>query len=92
MTNCASIFTQILSFFNRGEFADIVRKHKAEKRAKGFCCWDQFVAIENDVYFVTRMKDNDVYAMLEEHRPPRNSTIISDQIIRLTGDKAADRA
>ena len=253
MTNCASIFSQVLSFFNRSEFADIVRKHKAEKHAKGFSCWDQFVAMsfcqlakahslreiqgglscclgklkhlgvknapkrstlsyankhrpwevyqdlfnqllgrcqtiaagkkrrfrfknkllsmdatvidlcltmfpwadfrttkgavklhllldhdgylptyahittakvhevniarrlafpkgsilavdrgyndyslfaqwtENGVYFVTRMKDNTVYRVIEVRRPPRNSAIISDQIIRLTGNKAAEK-
>lgn len=45
MTNCASMFSQVLALFNRGDFADIVREHKAEKHAKGFNCWDQFVAM-----------------------------------------------
>lgn len=45
MTQCASLFSQILAFFNRGDFADIVRKHQAEKYSKGFSCWNQFVAM-----------------------------------------------
>lgn len=45
MTKQASLFSQILALFNRGEFADIVRKHKAERHAKGFTCWNQFVAM-----------------------------------------------
>jgi hypothetical protein len=45
MALTASLFSQILSLFNRGDFADIVRKHKAERHAKGFTCWDQFVAM-----------------------------------------------
>ncbi len=45
MTQCSSIFSQILALFNRGEFADIIRKHNAERHSKGFRCWDQFVAM-----------------------------------------------
>ena len=45
MTNCSSIFSQVLALFNRGDFADIVHSHKAERHAKGFHCWDQFVAM-----------------------------------------------
>lgn len=45
MTQYASIFSQILALFHRGEFADIVRKHRAERHSKGFTCWNQFVAM-----------------------------------------------
>lgn len=45
MTQCASLFSQILALFNRNEFADIVHKHRAERHAKGFTCWDQFVSM-----------------------------------------------
>lgn len=45
MTQTASLFSQILALFNRGDFADIVRKHQAERHAKGFTCWNQFVAM-----------------------------------------------
>jgi hypothetical protein len=45
MTQCASLFSQILALFNRGDFADIVRKHQADKHSKGFSCWNQFVAM-----------------------------------------------
>jgi len=45
MTQCASLFSQILALFNRNEFADIVHKHRAERHPKGFTCWDQFVAM-----------------------------------------------
>jgi hypothetical protein len=44
--NCTgSLFTQILSLFQRSDFARHVRELKAEHRAKGFSCWDQFVAM-----------------------------------------------
>lgn len=45
MTKVASMFSQILALFHRGEFADIVQKHKAEKHSKGFSCWNQFTSM-----------------------------------------------
>lgn len=39
---CAS---QLLQHFPRTEFQHLVRKHGAEKNAKGFTCWTQFVAM-----------------------------------------------
>jgi hypothetical protein len=41
----ASIFSQLLSIVNRNEFARLVKESGAEKGAKGFSCWDQFVAM-----------------------------------------------
>jgi hypothetical protein len=40
-----SIFSQILQLFSRWEFESAVRKHKAERHARGFTCWGQFVAM-----------------------------------------------
>ena len=40
------------------------------------------------VYFVTRMKDNALFEVVEEREPPRNRGILKDQIIRLTGPGA----
>lgn len=45
MTQFSSVFSQILNFFPRGEFAGLVSKHGAERGAKGFTCWAQFVAM-----------------------------------------------
>lgn len=45
MTQFSSVFSQILNLFPRGEFAELVGKHRAEHRAKGFTCWTQFVAM-----------------------------------------------
>lgn len=42
---CASIFSQVLSVINRRDFGRAVRATKAEKGAKGFSSWDQFVAM-----------------------------------------------
>jgi hypothetical protein len=42
---CASIFSQLLSLFPRVEFASLVRRHGAERAAKGFSCWSQLVAM-----------------------------------------------
>jgi hypothetical protein len=44
MLRCASLFSQVLSLINRHEFAAAAKRFHAEKGAKGFGCWDQFVA------------------------------------------------
>ena len=43
------------------------------------------------IFFVTRMKDNAVYQVIEERKLPRNRPIRADQIIRLTGVKAEEK-
>jgi hypothetical protein len=43
---------------------------------------------EDGVFFVTRMKENAVYDVIEERALPRRRNILSDQIIRLSGDDA----
>jgi hypothetical protein len=45
MVQVASLFNQLLHHFPRLEFAALVKKHKAERAAKGFDCWTQFVAM-----------------------------------------------
>ena len=40
-----SLFAQIVSVVDRAGFQRIVSKHKAEKHAKGFSCWDQCVSM-----------------------------------------------
>lgn len=41
-----------------------------------------------DVFFVTRMKDNALFEVVEEREPPQNRGILKDQIICLTGPGA----
>jgi hypothetical protein len=45
MTRVCSIFSQILQLFPRLEFELAARKHNAERHARGFTCWGQFVAM-----------------------------------------------
>ncbi|MGH7821201.1 MAG: IS4 family transposase [Candidatus Binatia bacterium] len=40
-----SIFSQLLKLFPRSEFDQLVRQTRAERHARGFACWDQFVAM-----------------------------------------------
>jgi len=40
-----SIFSQLIQLFPRTEFAAAVRQHKAERHARGFDCWTQFIAM-----------------------------------------------
>jgi len=41
----SSIFGQILHLFSKREFFETVYETQAERGAKGFSCWDQFVAM-----------------------------------------------
>jgi len=45
MNRVCSIFSQILQLFSRTEFEQAVRQHRAERHARGFSCWSQFVAM-----------------------------------------------
>jgi len=45
MVQVASLFNQLLQHFPRTEFAGLVAEHQAERAAKGFTCWTQFVAM-----------------------------------------------
>src|SRR6266853_5915472 len=45
MLQVASLFNQLLQHFPRTEFAALVKKHQAERAAKGFTCWTQFVSM-----------------------------------------------
>jgi hypothetical protein len=40
-----SIFSQLLQLFPRAAFAAAVRQHHAERHARGFDCWTQFIAM-----------------------------------------------
>jgi hypothetical protein len=41
----SSIFSQMLQLFSRAEFERTVQEHRAERHARGFTCWGQFVAM-----------------------------------------------
>jgi hypothetical protein len=45
MVQVASLFNQLLQHFPRTEFAALVKKHSAERAAKGFTCWTQLVSM-----------------------------------------------
>ena len=45
MTQVSSIFSQMLQLFSRTEFERAVVEHRAERHARGFSCWGQFVAM-----------------------------------------------
>lgn len=45
MIRTGSLFSQILSLFQRSDFARHTKELKAEYHARGFSCWDQFVAM-----------------------------------------------
>lgn len=45
MNRVCSIFSQMLQQFPRLEFEAAVREHQAERHARGFRCWTQFIAM-----------------------------------------------
>jgi Transposase DDE domain/Domain of unknown function (DUF4372) len=45
VTRVSSIFSQMLQLFSRTEFEQAVINHRAERHARGFSCWGQFVAM-----------------------------------------------
>ena len=45
MIKRCSLFAQVLMQISRRTFAAAVRRHHGEKGAKGFTCWEQFVAM-----------------------------------------------
>ena len=45
MATTASCFAQVLSLVDRNDFGRAVLRHDAERAAKGFSCWDQFVSM-----------------------------------------------
>jgi hypothetical protein len=45
MNQVCSIFSQVLKLFSRGDFERAVKEHKAERHARGFTSWGQFMAM-----------------------------------------------
>lgn len=43
---------------------------------------------ERGVFFVTRMRSNTIYEVIERRRVPKNRNIVSDEIVMLTGKRA----
>jgi hypothetical protein len=41
----SSMFSQLLKLFPRTEFQALVKRTYAERHARGFTCWGQFVAM-----------------------------------------------
>jgi IS4 transposase len=69
--------------FNPGS---IVAMDRAYNNYKLFGDWT-----DRGVYFVTRMKDNALFEVIEERPLPQRRNIVSDQIIRLTGVDAESK-
>lgn len=45
MVRHASLFSQLIAFFDRNKFKKLVMKHQAERYSKGFQSWNQFVSM-----------------------------------------------
>src|SRR5713101_2418829 len=59
---------------------------------RGYNNYEWFGRLTTDgVFFVTRLKDNAVYAVVERRPVPERSTVVRDEVIRLTGADAASK-
>lgn len=47
MNRVCSVFQQIVQLCPRSEFEEAVAKHNAERHARGFSCWSQFIAMQH---------------------------------------------
>ncbi len=45
MVRHASLFSQLIAFFNRNKFMQLVMKHQTERYSKGFKSWNHFVSM-----------------------------------------------
>lgn len=61
----------------------IVTMDRAYNDYRLFASWT-----EDDIYFVTRLKHNADYEVVQNFAVPQNRNIISDQLIKFTGQKA----
>jgi len=52
MIRVSSICSQMLQFFSRLEVEALVRQHSAERHARGFTCWQQFVGKRRSIVSV----------------------------------------
>ncbi len=66
MNNFCSIFSQLLQLFPRVEFQHMVRETHAERHAKGFTCWGQFVAILVALLRMNLFTHRDLWAWLNK--------------------------
>ena len=53
--------------------------------------WIFFLWTEKKVWFVTHMKDNAAFRVVEKREIPKNRNIIADEVIELTGVKAEEK-
>ena len=77
--------SKILSLLKLAAGSTIVMD-RAYNHYQHFAAW-----IAQGVFFVTRMKENAVYELIERRAVPKNRNILSDEIIRLTGVNAESK-
>jgi hypothetical protein len=58
---------------------------------RGYVDYEWFGKLTDGVFFVTRLKDNALYAVEERRSVPERSHVRRDRVIRLTGGAAASK-
>jgi hypothetical protein len=57
---------------------------------RGYCDFDLFAKWNHaGIFFVTRLRDNAAYEVIEEYEVPSHSNVLKDQNIRFTGPKTS---
>lgn len=64
----------------------IIVMDRAYNHYKQFSEW-----IAQGVFFVTRMKDNAAYRVVEKRNVPKNRNILADEVIKLTGTQSQEK-
>ncbi len=87
------------ALITEGKIADIhftrlldLPKDSIVEMDRGYNDYELFAKWPNKkIWFVTRLKSNAVYKIIEEKNTPQKGNIISDQVIRLTGNDAEEK-
>jgi hypothetical protein len=59
---------------------------------RGYCDFDLFhLWNQNKIFFVTRLKGNAAYKIIEDRPVPQHSNVLTDQIIRLRGTQTSKK-
>jgi len=82
MNRFCSIFSQLLQLFSRIEFQQAVRQTKAERHARGFTCWGQFVSREKNWCQATVIWYWPVHgSLIKNHHGPQTFALFSRGIV-----------
>ena len=87
----AMLFCQLGRAHSLREITNGLRSCEEKLKHLGITAPKRSTWTSNGIYFVTRMKDNALYKVVETKVVPQNRNIIKDEIILLTGVKTEEK-